>query len=294
MNLQCPHCQKMLTVADQYAGQAMQCPMCAGMFTAPELPQMPSLEAAPPPAPSAQPAVLTTPPAPAQEPASTVRTPTAPTPTGPYQRVLSFGMNPQVVPWIAPGALVVIFFLFFFTWVGMYAGSTAIYSQSGWQVLVGSTTSDSSIVEKASDIARGPIPRSLSVGFGWLTFLYLLTFLLAMVLALASSLMPLIREKLPPQVQQYKQWFWAITAGLALLTLCILLLQLTTGFKLENEIVSQAGSNLGGGIAESMLQRTAALRWVLFLNVLAVIGAALQFWVERRGDKPLPRIDISW
>src|SRR5262249_937155 len=42
MNLLCPNCGKMLTVPEQYAGQLMKCPLCAGTFTVPTL--------APPPA----------------------------------------------------------------------------------------------------------------------------------------------------------------------------------------------------------------------------------------------------
>jgi len=34
MNLLCPNCQKMLTVPEQYAGQLMKCPLCAGTFNA--------------------------------------------------------------------------------------------------------------------------------------------------------------------------------------------------------------------------------------------------------------------
>ena len=49
MNLLCPNCQKPLTVPEQYAGQPMRCPLCAGTFTVPALPQTP----APPPAPAA-------------------------------------------------------------------------------------------------------------------------------------------------------------------------------------------------------------------------------------------------
>jgi DNA-binding helix-hairpin-helix protein with protein kinase domain len=37
MNLQCPHCQKMLFCPSQYAGQAMRCPFCGGIFTVPAM-----------------------------------------------------------------------------------------------------------------------------------------------------------------------------------------------------------------------------------------------------------------
>ncbi len=57
MNLLCPNCQKMLTVPEQYAGQLMKCPLCAGTFTVPALPPSPSLSEQAPkePPPSAPP-----------------------------------------------------------------------------------------------------------------------------------------------------------------------------------------------------------------------------------------------
>src|SRR6516164_4687182 len=54
MNLLCPNCQKLLTVPEQYAGQLMKCPLCAGTFTVPGLPAAPA--AAPPPAAPSPPA----------------------------------------------------------------------------------------------------------------------------------------------------------------------------------------------------------------------------------------------
>src|SRR5215470_17975414 len=53
MNLLCPNCQKMLTVPEQFAGQLMKCPLCAGTFTVPGLP--PASSPPPPdPAPAMQ------------------------------------------------------------------------------------------------------------------------------------------------------------------------------------------------------------------------------------------------
>src|SRR5205085_2045182 len=39
MNLICPHCQKMLSVPDQNAGQTTNCPFCGQTFQVPALPQ---------------------------------------------------------------------------------------------------------------------------------------------------------------------------------------------------------------------------------------------------------------
>ena len=48
MNLQCPNCQKLLTVQEHYAGQLMKCPLCKENFTVPALPSAgPGMEPAP-------------------------------------------------------------------------------------------------------------------------------------------------------------------------------------------------------------------------------------------------------
>src|SRR5262245_50174298 len=51
MDIQCPGCQKRLSIPDQFAGQLVKCPMCAGMFTAPALPPQLTITAPEPPPP---------------------------------------------------------------------------------------------------------------------------------------------------------------------------------------------------------------------------------------------------
>jgi hypothetical protein len=48
MELLCPNCQKKLTVPEQYAGQLMRCPLCQGTFTVPAMPSTVAAEAAEP------------------------------------------------------------------------------------------------------------------------------------------------------------------------------------------------------------------------------------------------------
>src|SRR6266446_4582719 len=106
MKLICPNCQKELTVPDQYAGQVMKCPLCAGNFTAPTLPQASS---APPPSAPAhtyglapEPIVPVTAPAPAPAPPRKKEPAPAPAPaadagpppvTGDYQHRRSCTIN---------------------------------------------------------------------------------------------------------------------------------------------------------------------------------------------------------
>ena len=97
MNLLCPNCQKPLTVAEQYAGQPMRCPLCAGTFTVPALPQTPPPPPppSPPPAPSPKPTAFKDPvaPPPPSTPEPQLREP-SPAPKPPA----SFTGSPPVRP----------------------------------------------------------------------------------------------------------------------------------------------------------------------------------------------------
>src|SRR5438128_387044 len=83
MNLLCPNCGKMLTVQEQYAGQMMKCPLCAGTFTVPALPaggvEPPATVPPPvPPTPGPDPYALRSEPAHESEPAFTPAGPPEP------------------------------------------------------------------------------------------------------------------------------------------------------------------------------------------------------------------------
>ena len=317
MNLQCPNCQKMLTLADQYSGQTMKCPLCGGAFTAPALPQAPSSAPPPPPPPlRSQPASIAPP---RSEPLAASN----PTPSGGYGRTISLGMNPKIVPWIAPAALIVVFFLLFFTWVGVYAGSIGLYTQNAWQVAFGFKSTDKVVEkvepksdeeEKKDSKAGGSLGRYLpqkpEPGFSFLTFCFLLLFFPALLIAIVSALLPLVPISLPPAVQQFKHLRWGILAALTLVAFLLLALQvLLAGFSLESSVREKADlvsktqkdsgvdkdiANLEMELREGMLQHTSALRMVLLLTLVASVCAGLQFWLDRHGDRSPPRIDISW
>ncbi|HKB36419.1 MAG TPA: hypothetical protein VKD72_08200 [Gemmataceae bacterium] len=135
MNLLCPSCQKMLQVPEQYAGQQMRCPLCNSTFTVPPLPDAPSLAPSPPPPPPpatggaevyplADDHNAPPPPLPPTAPPPMVSPPRAPAPPSPppvvgdYTKLRSILISPRVVPWIAPIALLLLFVLTFFPWIG--------------------------------------------------------------------------------------------------------------------------------------------------------------------------------
>jgi hypothetical protein len=271
MDFRCPSCQKDLTVPDEYAGQLMKCPLCQNTFTAPALP--PPVTAAPPPAvpaPQSEPGtygVVTEPappPAPPPPPAEAPRRkepapppPPPPVPTGDYTQTRTIWISPRVVPWIAPAALLVAFLLTFFTWA-YFAGTDTSHMAWGW------------------GFSQGDV----------LTILYLFMLLFAFVLAgaiVALRLMPHV--KLPAGLQQVWPWRSGAVALLAFLGLFFLVMQLVIGFEPGNNETIDRG----------LLHTTAAVWVTLLLQIVALIAALLEFWLEVRGpSRPTPRVDIHW
>ena len=76
-------------------------------------------------------------------------------------------------------------------------------------------------------------------GINVLMIFYLLPFFfLTLLLAIGFAVLPHVNVQLPPAVTNLLPWKWAILAGLNVLLLLFLALQLLLGFSLENSIRS--------------------------------------------------------
>ncbi len=282
MNLLCPHCQKILTASDQFAGQIMKCPHCNNTFTAPALPKAPSpatttaATATNPPAgaPPREDIFLSTPtpstasaesapPGPAgpspttDQPPPVSPVPPSAAPAAGYRRTYTIWISPRVVPWIAPVCLVLVFILTFFSWLNIRIPGLGVRGDSAWAIAFGQGNA--------------------------LLIAYLLLLLLALLLALASVVLPRLSVTLPPAVRQIMPWRSGIVSGVILLAFLFLFLQLLKGFSEE-----------AGEMAAFDVYRTAWLKLAVSLHLLAVVTAALEFWLVLRRTRPLPRIDVSW
>jgi hypothetical protein len=168
------------------------------------------------------------------------------------------------MPWVAPVCLFLVFVLSFSPWVAI----------------------------PSADVNEPIHPSAWKLAFGehynlLLTFallLHLVTVLLAgFIVGLTLNVIPL---EVPHAVQQLWPRRALILGGLAAVTLFFLLLQLLLGFRIEEVHASDAYA--------SFIYRTNWLRLAVFFQLLAVAGALTDYWLSQRGDRPLPRIDISW
>ncbi len=337
MNIQCPSCQRLLQVPDQAAGQLMKCPLCNGTFTLPGLPPEPAA-AAPPAAdpfadlgvpaaaPGTDPAIpptLNNPDpfaamgaAPPSAPATVRSTPApAPLPTPPpagYSKSCTIWFSPQVLQYVAPVAVVLIFFLQFASWVGIYLGGIPVATQSAWGAAFGSIEPDRDVelaltgmpIDSAKDLTD-------KVGASASTAFYLLLFVLvALPLTIGCLVYEIKPFALPPAVQPFVKFRWGIVAVANVAVLFFLVLQLVFGFALESFVSEQAEKRVAAqsakttveqkrvdilrGTALSALGRTKALQLVVVLHLLAITAAALVYWLEQRGNRPLPKIEMVW
>jgi hypothetical protein len=308
MNLICPHCQKTISVADNLAGQTTNCPLCQGPFTVP----MPPRPATPPP----PPAVSETPVTSAYTPSPAVEftpPPPPPPPPGDYRRRVALMLQPRIVRWIAPVCFVLIFFLMFFPWVGLYYGSYTQARQLGVGVAFGVYDGPQGKDSLDGDQKPGVEP------FAILFFLVILAAVLAsaglVVLTFAPHVFP------PHIVQMVTPWRSLAVAGLSLFALLFLLPLVVFRMSLESKVLAQAekvkeaafksaeakekdkeGEKPAArgnpekefGIVKNALQRRFYFRLVVLLTFVAVLGALADVWLEKRPGQPLPRALVEW
>jgi hypothetical protein len=332
MNLICPHCQKLLTVPEQNAGQLMKCPMCNNTFPVPALPQTPiaSGSTTAPPGADAGAEIFSLAPEPAGAPSSAPRREERnagraaaeparrvgpdkappPLPGTDYQHVYSLRISPRVVPLVAPIALFFILILLFFPWVGSYPGGHSVYTQSAFEMLGGGHRYDV-VGEKVLNYDK---KITENIGLSGLMYLYVLLLLVTIALVV----LPLIIKQRPILLPAALESIWPWRSQLAfagmVLVFAVLLLQSWWGFGLENamraiayqSIAPPASTELtpeeqqqleikrGAKVGELSLQRAVSFRLAELFHLLAIAGTGLELWLERRGKRPLPRIEMQW
>jgi hypothetical protein len=285
-----------------------------GAFTPaiPERPPWDSAPAAPSPPPPA--------PQPAHEPLAPAAAPPPPAPAAPllpppadYRHRGSLHVNPGLLRWVALGAVVVVFVLSFTPWVGRYPGGVPVVTQSAWQAAFGAVDDESKQFPPDVPLRAVSSGEQAPGASAWLIF-YVLLLIVALLLTLAAVVWDLLPTALPPTLQRFRPWRWGLVTAVTLLTLVLLVVQEVSGFPLEARVteevdrqevqkkaeapgaaavdVKRAAVLRGREVGE--LHRTASLTWATGLNALAALAALLVFWVERRGARPLPRVDALW
>jgi hypothetical protein len=246
-------------------------------------------------------------PSPPPPPPSSVTPSTPPEPRA--QHLLH--LNPQVIPWIALPVLVLSFLFLFFDWNGAYPGGYGVYTQSAFQALFGSFSTD----PVGEEILHSQEAIRENIRANWIGItLYLLLLLAGLALAIAAVLRTHTSLRFAPIVRQYWPWRSTLLAVVTLLACVVLCLQLWSGMGVENALISSVDASLeeeraaaqtpdrreqfairrGMRIGELTLQRTAWVWLSLLCDAVALVGAALEIRLEKHGAESLPRLGLHW
>jgi hypothetical protein len=236
-----------------------------------------------------------------------------PAPAG-YTRSVGFSLNPKVIGWLPAVLLTIVFFCTFFSWVASYLGDSKVHWQSPWRAMFGSVGRDPRLVEFKAGKGewRGAVTSDAEL---------VVPFFLCLFVALAFAwadrgLHSLDPRKLPPLA---KLWPWrrtviAVTAGLAFVLAVTLV---SNGFGMERAIRDSVRTNpelvklredAGGSLAkgdqaddlEANLLRAYDVHRTWWQDValtclfLAVLSVLLAIALEKRGDKPPPRLVLHY
>jgi hypothetical protein len=224
-----------------------------------------------------------------------------------------------VLAWIPAVCLTLILLLTFFPWVGSYVGSTAVYSQNAWRALAGMPYVNLQLEDAMKAERAWPTDVLNRVQKNWELLPYILALLLALTIAWAERLVAsLDRSRMPPQLRWVTSiWPYRIpiVAGLATVTLLLLLIQMASGFGLERaaervvseKFAAERAQNASDPaklvrisykeqeeLARFKLEHTTWLYLALLLNILVVLAMIVRAWLDRRGNKPPPRIVFQY
>lgn len=307
MDIQCPSCQRKLSIGDQYAGQLVKCPACAGVFSAPSLapPLAPPVPppAPPPPPPASPPGTIpfsgdaVRPPAPPSAPPSPPPPPPPaifeeepePAAPGSFSKTYTVELCPDVLRWVAPAAVSLIFLLSFFPWILDYSNiSTTVITPV---VANPDMPLDPSVapppvapaVAPAVPVSGGVNAYNLwQIAFGapganslWIVYL-LFTLFLALPLVWVKLL---IEMNIIPKLDFLKPfWIWRAAAVGGFLAFTYLF-ALLGWFSFGPGQVSAIGLCLG-----------------LLAHVVAIVALGLEYWlaVRKKANLPLPEMTVKW
>jgi hypothetical protein len=259
MEILCPNCQRKLTILEQYAGQQMKCPLCAGTFSAPALPPTLGVPATPSsPIPPAPPPVPPSPPSGAGAPVPDTfgaplpnldLPPVSPSPVpAEHAGRFSVWISPRICQFVPVVLLFLVFILTWFTWVAFAPGGVYVDSQNAWQAAFGSVSTDPDLKKNYSSLRtsedkddagtdamlnKGLPIKAGDPGFGVVAFFWLLALLANFMVAVAAVAVGYVHGMLPPSVQPYLRWRWAAVALVTLVCFLLLALQHSIGFNLE-------------------------------------------------------------
>ena len=237
----------------------------------------------------------------------------APPPAG-YTHAVGFSISPKVIAWLPAVLLTVAFFCTFFRWVGSYLGGHPVYSQSPWQAL-GGWVSRNFALEASMPGSSAWLDKVTS---DWLIVLpYLVLLFVSAGIAWADRGFHGIDPRKVPPLAGIWPWRKAVVGVFASLALVLVCSQLINGFGMERAIRKMVRENPElakqreeaansparlaaienkeeSELAKHNLESTGWQDLALACNLLAIVAVFLSIPLEKRGDKPAPRVVLHY
>lgn len=319
----CPHCEAAIEVPADAAGKDFECTACRRYFPVAKgytptvdpsaVRPIPPLSAVIPP-----PATATMPPAP---PPGFVAPKPAAASTDAFEKDCGISLKPALTEWMPVIALSLVLILTVFAWVVIAPDGIRAYSQSPWGSFVGTLTPDP-LAEPVME-AEMPLKNKLSATWLWLTP-YLVGLVAWVIFAWVERLFESSKRVAMPSPLVWIEPLWpyrytALSVGAGLLLLLIVI-QSAKGFGLESAataVRAEMAANLSGmkekveaadtsvkkhrieieaakATAYLTTEGTTVRCLAIWLHVFAFAGVLGRVWVMRRGNKPLPRLELKW
>ncbi|MBA4063548.1 MAG: hypothetical protein C0501_07500 [Isosphaera sp.] len=311
----CPSCMKPFDVPPRYTPAVLPEPAAPAPEPPPALAAAPAPPAAPPPGPPMPPTPPAAPPGYVQPvpvaPAAPAAVPALPG----YTEARGITISPRVVAWLPAVLLTVVFVSLFFRWVGSYYGGHPAHSQSPWQAMFGSVSRNFELEQNMP--GRGAWIDKVSADWR-VMFPYLVLLLVALAFAWADRLAPgLDPSRLPRRVAGVWPWRKVVVGVAAGLGFSLIAAQVSSGFGMERAIrrhvsedpnlvkAREAAANSPAALAKVENDERAELRkyelertwWQdlgLYCSAGAVLAVLLSAALDRRGNKPPPRLLLHY
>lgn len=300
MRVICPSCMQQVTVPDEMAGKATECPNCKAAFTAPTLIPEPTHAPPPEPAPPPRPEPPVTPPPPARTGPAALPPATPPAQsagytggsTAGYTGGFRFALSLPALQITTAVALFLAFLLTFASWNGAYPGGIGVYTQSAWGAMAGGFTVDQAVGNQFDHLAGTRVDAEgtkhgnemdevikQNIHSNWLLIPYLIPLLpLTLALAVFCAVLPYLKFQLPAQVEQLLPWRFPVLAVLCLVLLLLVAQQNLRGYSLERAlraVVEQPFESDRAAAEKTDDKRADEVRTVAIRTVKIRTGAAL-------------------
>jgi hypothetical protein len=264
------------------------------------------------PAPSPPPSVPVAPPphfGPPPVPAPSVAQPTV----AGYTKSVGFAFSPKVVGWLPVIFLTILFITTFFSWIGSYLGGSSAYWQSPWRA-IGGWVGKNPILAQSMPGSGDWVDKTPS---DWALMLpFLLCVIVALLLAWADREISWLDPRRVQKLAQIWDWRKIAVVGLSSAALFFILIQVINGFGMERAIRKMVHDDPElvdlrdkakdarakdavaikeeSALAKYNLDRTIWQDLGLTCNVLAILTMLLSIQLDRRGDKPPPRLVLHY